>query len=78
MCLGDITTLTDVWDEDGARLGRLADGTVVPLAFVPDAAPGASLLVHLGVPVEVLDADVAAEALALRAPALTDDHGGPP
>jgi hypothetical protein len=78
MCLGDITTLAEVWDEGGVRVGRLADGSVVPLAFVPDATPGASLLVHLGMPVEVLDAHLAAEALALRRPALTDDHGGPP
>ena len=39
---------------------------VVPLAFVPDAAAGAHLLVHLGIPVEVLDPAAAREALALR------------
>jgi hydrogenase maturation factor len=59
-------------------VGRLADGSVVPLAFVPDATPGSSLLVHLGVPVEVLDDEVAAEALTLRTtPAVPIDvHGG--
>ena len=41
--------------ERGDVLGRLDDGCVVPLAFVPDARPGAYLLVHLGIPVEVLD-----------------------
>jgi hydrogenase maturation factor len=78
MCLGEITSLLDAWDESGARLGRLADGSVVSLAFVPDARPGSSLLVHLGIPVEVLDDEVAAEALALRTtPAPIDVHGGP-
>ena len=78
MCLGGITTLVEVWEEGGARVGRLADGSVVSLAFVPEAGAGASLLVHLGVPVEVLDAQVAAEALALREPAVTEDRGGLP
>lgn len=80
MCLGEITSLLDAWDEGGARLGRLAGGAVVSLAFVPDARPGSLLLVHLGVPVEVLDEEAAAEALALRttAPASLDTHGGSP
>ena len=72
MCLGTIAVLTEAWAADGARLGRLDDGTVVPLAFVPDAEAGSHLLVHLGIPVEVLDEDAAADALALRNP----DHGG--
>ena len=77
MCLGEITRLLETWDDDGARQGRLADGSVVTLAFVPDAKPGSSLLVHLGVPVEVLADDVAADALALRTGANpTDAHGG--
>ena len=80
MCLGELTRLLEVWDDEGARLGRLADGAVVSLAFVPDARPGSSLLVHLGIPVEVLDDEVAAEALALRTtpPAPIDAHGGSP
>jgi hydrogenase maturation factor len=76
MCLGEIATLVEAWDEDGARLGRLGNGSVVPLAFVPGAEPGAALLVHLGIPVEVLEAELAAEALALRALPTIDDHGG--
>jgi len=76
MCLGAIATLAEAWDEDGARVGRLADGSVVSLAFVPDARAGSVLLVHLGVPVEVLDADVAGDALALRV--VPDDQGGAP
>jgi hydrogenase maturation factor len=67
MCLGSIAVLAEAWDEAGTRLGRLDDGCVVPLSFVPDAPVGAHLLVHLGIPVEVLDLRTAHEALALRA-----------
>lgn len=66
MCLGSIALLAEAWDGEGARLGRLNDGCVVPLSFVPDARPGDHLLVHLGIPVEVLDPDTAREALSLR------------
>ena len=48
------------------RVGRLAGGAVVSLAFVPEARPDDHLLVHLGIPVEVLEPDTAAHALALQ------------
>ena len=76
MCLGAIVELVDTWGEDGVRVGRLADGSVVTLAFVPEAEVGAQLLVHLGIPVEVLDRAAGAEALSLRQRALPDHHGG--
>ena len=66
MCLASIALLAETWEEDGARLGRLEDGSVVTLAFVPEARAGAHLLVHLGIPVEAVDPDEGAEALALR------------
>jgi hydrogenase expression/formation protein HypC len=74
MCLGTIALLVETWEDGGARLGRLEGGAVVSLAFVPEARAGAYLLVHLGIPVEVLDADDAAVALALRQG--PDDPGG--
>lgn len=67
MCLGSIAVLVETWDEEGARLGRLDDGCVVPLAFVPHAPPGSHLLLHLGIPVEVLAPEAALDALDLRA-----------
>lgn len=76
MCLGAIATLVDTWEEDGVRVGRLAEGSVVTLAFVPDAEAGDQILVHLGIPVEVLDPAAAAEALSLRERGLSDYHGG--
>ena len=66
MCLGSIAVLAEAWDQGAVRVGRLDDGCVVTLSFVPDAEPGAHLLLHLGIPVEVLDPEAAREALALR------------
>ena len=68
MCIGSIAVLDEAWDEDGVRVGRVADGCVVSLSFVPDARPGDQLLLHLGIPVEVLDPDTARDALELRRP----------
>jgi hydrogenase maturation factor len=67
MCVGSITLLDEVWEEGAARVGRLADGTVVTLGFVPEAEAGDHVLVHMGVPVEVLPAADAQLALGLRA-----------
>jgi hydrogenase expression/formation protein HypC len=66
MCLGDIARLAETWEEDGARVGRLDDGSIVTLSFLPDATAGTYVLVHLGIPVEVLETSTAEEALALR------------
>jgi hypothetical protein len=68
MCLGEIALLAETWADGGVPMGRLEDGAVVALSFLPDAAPGAHVLLHLGIPVEVLDPDSARAALALRAP----------
>ena len=78
MCLASISELVATWEEDGVRLGSLEDGSVVTLAFVPEAVTGVQLLVHLGIPVEVLDPVAAAEALSLREGGLSDDYGGLP
>ena len=66
MCLGSIDVLEEAWEDGEARTGRLGCGKVVSLAFVPDAHEGDHVLVHLGIPVEVLDPKAAEEALALR------------
>jgi hydrogenase maturation factor len=75
MCLGSIALLVESWEEEGAALGRLDDGSVVPLSFVPGAPAGAHLLVHLGIPVEVLEPGAAREALALRGGAAPGPEG---
>ena len=66
MCLGAIDVLEEAWEDGDARTGRLCCGKVVPLAFVPEACEGDYVLVHLGVPVEVLEPKAAEEAMALR------------
>jgi hydrogenase maturation factor len=67
MCLGAIHVLDAVWDDPGTRVGRLDDGRVVTLGFVPEAQEGTHVIVHMGIPVEVLAAEDARAALALRA-----------
>jgi hydrogenase maturation factor len=54
MCIGSSALLVEVGDDGGSRVGRLGDGHVVSLAFLPEAEAGAVVLVHLGIPVEVL------------------------
>ena len=73
MCVGSIARLIEIREQDGVRSGTLADGCVVPLAFVPGARVGSDLLLHLGVPVEVLEPEAAREALALRASGVEGD-----
>ena len=60
MCVGSVAELVERWDEGGAPVGRLADGCVVSLSFCPGAKPGERLLLHLGIPVEVLPDEDAA------------------
>jgi hydrogenase maturation factor len=74
MCLGSIDILDQIWEDGGARMGRLGCGKIVSLAFVPEAREGDHVLVHLGIPVEVLDPKAAEEALALR----VQGEGGSP
>ena len=64
MCLGSIAVLAEAWD-DGRRRARPARRRLRRLARVRPrrAGPGAHLLLHLGIPVEVLDPDTAREAL---------------
>jgi hydrogenase maturation factor len=66
MCVAGIARIAEVWEEGGARVGRLDDGSVVSLAYVPEAPVGATVLVHLGIPVELVDARTAQDALDLR------------
>jgi hydrogenase maturation factor len=54
MCIGTTELLADAWEDAGTRVGRLANGRVVSLAFLPEAGAGDVVLLHLGVPVEVV------------------------
>ena len=54
MCIGSTELLAEAWGDGGARVGRLSDGRVVSLAFLPEARSGDVVLLHLGIPVEVI------------------------
>lgn len=57
MCLGVPGRVIDV-EEGPLRMGRVAFGDVikeVSLVFVPDAGPGAFVVVHAGTGLEVID-----------------------
>jgi hydrogenase maturation factor len=54
MCIGSSAMLVEVWEDGDARVGRLGNGHVVSLAFLPEAEAGDVVLLHLGIPVEVL------------------------
>lgn len=66
MCVGSIVRLVAIRDDAGVPVGSLDDGCEVPLSFVPGASVGAYLLLHLGIPVEILDPEQARDALVLR------------
>ena len=75
MCLGDIGVITKVWQEGGVPLAlvdvRSTTETVCLLA-TPDVGEGASVLVHMGFVLEVLDPERAEEAKRLRAEATSE------
>ncbi|HTW11674.1 MAG TPA: HypC/HybG/HupF family hydrogenase formation chaperone [Solirubrobacteraceae bacterium] len=76
MCVGSIVKLVEIRDERGVAIGRLEDGCLVPLSLVPEARAGDHLLLHLGIPVEILHPEEAREALALRQPIEQQGGGG--
>ena len=64
MCIGSTAYLVEVWETNGARVARLGDGRVVSLGFLPDAQAGDAVLLHLGIPVEVLELPTPIEGVA--------------
>jgi hydrogenase maturation factor len=64
MCIGSIAYLAEVWETDGARVARLGDGRIVSLGFLPEAQTGDAVLLHLGIPVELLELPTAKEGVA--------------
>ena len=64
MCIGSIAYLAEVWETDGARAARLSDGRVVSLGFLPEAEAGDAVLLHLGIPVELVELPTTTEGVA--------------
>lgn len=65
MCLGAIGVIERVWDEGGVPMAMI-DGAPVCLIYTPLAAIGDSVLIHIGYAMEIIDAERAADASALR------------
>lgn len=75
MCLGSVGRLDRVWDEGGIAMGMVDYGTreePACLMYIPDAEPGADVLIHMGFVLEVLHPDRAADARALRSGEIPD------
>ena len=68
MCLGEIATVTAVWEENGLSMVGI-EGVADPACaiYTPEIAVGDRVHVHLGFVTEVLDEQRAADALELRA-----------
>ena len=64
MCLGIPGKIVDIHEVNSLRMGRVDYGGVVKeacLAYVPEAQPGAYVIVHVGFAISVLEEE---EALA--------------
>jgi hydrogenase expression/formation protein HypC len=62
-----VARLEETWDSAGIPMGRSdRSEDAVCLAYVPDAAAGDHVLVHLGFALEVLAPDAALEAIEAR------------
>jgi hydrogenase expression/formation protein HypC len=68
MCLGIPGKVVEVYDRDGARMGKVDfDGIVkeICLSFVPEAEVGDYTIVHVGFGITKVDEESAHETLAL-------------
>ncbi|MEX2161370.1 MAG: HypC/HybG/HupF family hydrogenase formation chaperone [Anaerolineales bacterium] len=68
MCLGVPGKLTQMYDRDGLRMGKVDFGGVVReacLAYVPEAQVGDYVVIHVGFAISLLSEKEAAETLAL-------------
>lgn len=68
MCLGIPGRVVEVYEQDGARMGKVDfDGIVkeICLSFVPEAEVGDYTIVHVGFGITKVDEESAHETLAL-------------
>jgi hydrogenase maturation factor len=77
MCFGEITSLTEIWGEGALATARAADGSIVSLALVPEAAVGSYVLCQSGLAIEILEPDRALEAISLRRALHSRSHSLP-
>lgn len=68
MCLGIPGKITEIYEADGLRMGKVDFGGVVReacLAYVPEAAVGDYTVIHVGFAISQLSEREALETLAL-------------
>jgi hydrogenase expression/formation protein HypC len=68
MCLGIPGKITEVYEKDSLRMGKLDFGGVIKevcLAYVPEAQVGDYTLIHVGFAISLMDEDEAIETLKL-------------
>jgi hydrogenase expression/formation protein HypC len=68
MCLGVPGKVTDIYEREGMRMGKVDFGGLVKevcLAYVPEVALGDYTIVHVGFAITKLDEESAQESLAL-------------
>jgi hydrogenase expression/formation protein HypC len=68
MCLGVPGKITEIYERNGLRMGRIDFGGIVKeacLAYVPEAEVGDYTLIHVGFALNVIDEQEALETLSL-------------
>ncbi|MBE0688623.1 MAG: HypC/HybG/HupF family hydrogenase formation chaperone [Anaerolineae bacterium] len=68
MCLGIPGKITEIYDDNGARMGKVNFGGIVKevcLEYVPEAEIGDYTIVHVGFAITRLDEESALETLRL-------------
>jgi len=81
MCLGVPGKITEIYEKDGLRMGRVDFGGAVReacLAYVPEAAVGDYTIIHVGFALSLLsEAEAEASLAVLREIADLDQELGP-
>jgi hydrogenase expression/formation protein HypC len=68
MCLGVPGKITEIYEADGLRMGRIDFGGThreACLAYVPEAAVGDYTVIHVGFAISLLSEEEASETLAM-------------
>ena len=70
MCLGVPGKVTELFDEDGVRMGTVDFGGITRkacLEYAPEVEVGSFVVIHVGFAISVVDEEVAARAYELLA-----------
>jgi hydrogenase expression/formation protein HypC len=68
MCLGVPAKITEIYEAEGLRMGKVDFGGAVReacLEYVPEAEVGQYVVIHVGFAISLLDEEEAQETLAL-------------